>query len=110
MKKSDVTTCSFENWYSDFAHLTIKSKLLKIKDDSFLSYLIGEGESTLRLPSSTAAVGADREGQRSSEDGSCSDDNDDWDEDEVDGESRLAPSFPEMEKEIRAAIKLLGKN
>ena len=108
MLKADVTACSFENWFVNFAHLTIKSKLIKIKDDAFLSYLIGEGESTIRLPSSSSAAGADGKAQSSEKDGSSSDD-DDWDEEDADADSRLAPSFPEMEKEIRAAIKLLGK-
>jgi len=107
MLKADVTACSFENWFVNFAHLTIKSKLIKIKDDAFLSYLIGEGESTIRLPSSSSAAGADGKAQSSEKDGSSSDD-DDWDEEDADADSRLAPSFPEMEKEIRAAIKLLG--
>ena len=104
MKKTDVLACSFDKWYPKFKHLTIKSKLLKLEDQKFIAYLIGEGESTLRLPSSASG---EKSGSKDKDDSS---DSEDWDEeDEEDDASRKAPSFPQTEDQIKSFIKLLGK-
>jgi len=102
MKKSEVLACSFEQWYSQFRHVTIKSKLLKLDDANFISYLIGEGEATIRLPSSSVG---ERKSSREEDSASDNDDDDDnWDE----SDESEDPSFPDLESQIKAAIKLLG--
>ena len=106
MRKADALACSFEQWYTKFEHLTIKSKKIKLSDAAFVSYLIGEGESTLRLPSSS--VGAEGKTLRSDGD-EFSSDEEDWDEEEEE-DARGGLSFPELEKQIQSAIKLLGMN
>ena len=110
MQKSDVLECSFEKWYSKFRHLTIKSKLIRLEDAVFISYLIGEGESTLRLPSAAAAEGTSCTETSSDDDDDDDDDVDDdgdWNDDDAD-ESK-EPSFPVLESRIKADIKLLGE-
>ena len=105
MRKKDALGCSFESWYPKFRHLTIKSKLIKLEDAAFVAYLIGEGESTLRLPSSNADVGKENENDE------FSSDEENWGEEneEMEATDRNCPSFPEVENQIRSAIKSLGE-
>ena len=104
MRKKDALGCSFESWYPNFRHLTIKSKLIPLDDAAFVSYLVGEGESTLRLPSSNDDAKAKEKDEFSS-------DEEDWGDgnEEMEATDRNCPSFPQVENQIRSAIKLLGE-
>merc|ERR1712142_120185 len=103
MRKKDALGCSFESWYPNFRHLTIKSQLIPLDDATFVSYLVGEGESTLRLPSSNDDAKAKEKDEFSSDEENWGDGNE-----EMEATDRNCPSFPLVENQIRSAIKLLG--
>ncbi|GFQ93016.1 cell division cycle protein 123 homolog [Trichonephila clavata] len=99
MKVDDVKKCSFQNWYSDFKKVTIKSIILPLPDE-FVSYILKDG---IVLPKnsgfgySVPANDSDTESDNDTEET--------WEDNEEDEPE--APEFLDFDNSIKDAIETL---
>ncbi|KAI9146502.1 D123-domain-containing protein [Paraphysoderma sedebokerense] len=95
--RSDVLNCSFSAWYDKFKGHTIKSRIVKPLSNEFIQYLLADG---VMLP---LDPNGNQQQPYVTEIDDSSETNVDWDEDDDE-----APSFPDLEHQIEAAIRELG--
>ncbi|TFK73559.1 D123-domain-containing protein [Pluteus cervinus] len=88
-----ILSFQFSSWYPDFAHLSIKSTIIRPLSGEFHEYLDADG---VFVPEGSEDVPAE----------SHLSDNDDSDDDE--DEPRKHYSFPELDSQIREAIQTYG--
>ena len=100
MKRQHVLNCAFPVWYPVYKQWTIKSKIIKLPPE-FIHYLLEDG---VVLPvSGDQEVITSLSAENVAEHNNSGDDWSDCEDDEI-----LAPSFPDLEREITKAIKELG--
>lgn len=105
MKRQHVLNCAFPVWYPIYKQWTIKSKIIKLPPE-FIEYLLQDG---VVLPVSAADqevitnLRAENVAENDNSDGDAYDEWSDCEEDEI-----LAPTFPDLERDIMKRIRELG--
>ncbi|UYV83115.1 hypothetical protein LAZ67_22002256 [Cordylochernes scorpioides] len=92
----DVLSCNFSNWYSQFKHLTIKSRCVKLSKE-FIEYLHSDN---IVLPESEA----------SNENWDSDSNDEDWDQNNMDLSNEIPqPEFSTLNTQLEKIINRFGK-
>ncbi|KAI8927090.1 D123-domain-containing protein [Entophlyctis helioformis] len=97
-----VDNCAFSSWYPSFSAVTLKSHIISPLPDDFVAYLHADG---IFLPNEVNTSGEYDVDSDSDSDTNAADDDDGNDGNDAEAD---APSFPELESRITAAIARLG--
>ena len=111
LKKADVDACSFKSWYRTFRSCTFKSELIELPV-GFVNYLHNDNF-TLPKEAFPKPQELDQFDQQHEKETFHSSDNENDSADDSDDDSDdedIECHFPELEKEIKNKILLLGGN
>jgi hypothetical protein len=101
MKESDILKCQIQEWYPRFRRVSLRTQI-HVLPKSFVDYLLEDGlyvsRSSEAMPTRTVVTCSELQ----------SDGYEHWEEEDDDEGELEAPSFPELEKEVKASIEKLG--
>ncbi|XP_067123680.1 translation initiation factor eIF2 assembly protein-like [Centruroides vittatus] len=96
MKVENVLNCSFNNWFSQFQRVTMKSIILPLSIE-FVDYLLADGVFLPKCEEHKFPLNEDDS------------DTEGWSDSDEDEEDK-APHFPEFDAKVKSAIQALGGN